>query len=62
MHNGIFNTIEKIIEFYNSGAGEGNKAKLKKLGLTTDEKLALRAFLLEALTGDDLDIKRPQIP
>lgn len=61
MHNGVFNTLDEVIEFFNMGGGKGNKI-LKPLGLTDDEKKYLKAFLVEALTGEDIVIKYPQVP
>ncbi len=61
MHNGIFKSIDEVIDFFNKGGGKGNKV-LKPLNLTDDEKKALKTFLVEALSGDDLNIKLPEIP
>jgi cytochrome c peroxidase len=43
------------------GGGKGNKV-LKPLGLTDNEKKYLKTFLVEALTGEDIVIKYPQVP
>jgi cytochrome c peroxidase len=61
MHNGVFNTLDEAIEFFNMGGGKGNKV-LKPLGLTDNEKKYLKTFLVEALTGEDIVIKYPQVP
>jgi cytochrome c peroxidase len=61
MHNGIFKSLDEVIDFFNKGGGKGNKV-LKPLNLTDDEKKALKTFLVEALSGDDLNIKPPEIP
>ena len=61
MHNGIFDTIEKVIDFYDKGGGPDNR-ELKPLGLSESEKAALKAFLTEALTGEEITVKRPDIP
>lgn len=61
MHNGVFNTLDEVIEFFDRGGGQGNGV-LKPLGLTADEKSHLKTFLIEALTGEDLKIKAPEIP
>jgi cytochrome c peroxidase len=61
MHNGIFSTLEEVIAFVDRGGGEGNTA-LKPLGLTEEEKQALRAFLVEGLTGPEIVVSYPQIP
>jgi cytochrome c peroxidase len=61
MHNGIFSTLEEVIAFVDRGGGEGNDS-LKPLGLTDEEKAALRAFLVEGLTGREIPVDYPQIP
>ena len=47
MHNGIFATLEEVVDFYDRGGGPGSE--LRPLELSTDERAALVAFL-EALT------------
>lgn len=61
MHNGIFKNLDEVIDFFNKGGGKGNKV-LKSLNLTDDEKKSLKTFLVEALSGEDLNIKPPEIP
>lgn len=61
MHNGIFKSLEEVIDFFNKGGGEGNRV-LKPLNLTEDEKKALKTFLTEALSGEELKIKPPDVP
>lgn len=61
MHNGVLNTLEEVIDFFDRGGGQGNRV-LKPLGLSVDEKRYLRTFLIEALTGDAINIKYPQVP
>lgn len=55
-HNGAFNTLEEVLDFYNEGGGEGLGLKMKnqtlasdKLNLTETEKKQIIAFL-NALT------------
>jgi cytochrome c peroxidase len=62
MHNGAIATIEDVVEFYDRGGGKGNTAGLKPLGLSNREKEAIAAFLREALTGDEIVLKYPEIP
>lgn len=64
MHNGVFASIEKVIEFFDEGGGDGpNKARaLKPLNLTPDEKKALKAFLFTALQGDLVVVRPPKSP
>jgi cytochrome c peroxidase len=52
MHNGAFETLEAVVDFYNRGGGEDpNKSPLlKPLGLSGEEQADLVAFL-QALTG-----------
>lgn len=52
MHNGVFSTIDQVIEFYDHGGGVGHKLKVENqtlppdsLHLTTDEKNQLKAFM-----------------
>jgi cytochrome c peroxidase len=61
MHNGIFATLDEVIEFFNKGGGKGNTA-LKPLELSPEEKQALKTFLVESLSGEDLVIRYPVIP
>jgi len=61
MHNGVFPTLDEVIEFFNSGGGKGNR-HLKPLGLNDDEKKQLKTFLVEALAGEDLAITYPEVP
>ncbi|MCE5194699.1 MAG: cytochrome-c peroxidase [Nitrospiraceae bacterium] len=61
MHNGIFNTLDEVIEFFNKGGGKGNKV-LKPLGLTSEEKKNLKTFMIEALSGKEIVIKFPKVP
>ena len=65
MHNGMLNTLEEVVTFYNVGGGEdSNKSPLlKPLGLSKSEQGNLVAFLLslsgEPLTGADHVWKEP---
>jgi cytochrome c peroxidase len=64
MHNGVFETIDAVITFFNKGGGDDpNKTPLiKPLNLTEDEMKALKIFLMEALKGDLKTIKMPEVP
>jgi len=56
MHNGVFATLEDVLEFYNKG-GEPNEnldPLIKPLGLSEVEINALVEFL-QALTGDNIE-------
>jgi cytochrome c peroxidase len=61
MHNGIFETLNEVIDFFNQGGGLNNTV-LKPLGLNAEEKKDLKIFLVEALSGDDITFKYPRIP
>jgi cytochrome c peroxidase len=66
MHNGIFYTLDEVVDFYNKGGGEANwpnkTALLKPLGLSDQEKKDLVAFL-EALSMDKpLLMDPPKLP
>lgn len=61
MHNGVFGALGEVIDFYDRGGGPGN-TELKPIGLTAEEKKSLRAFLEEALAGDEIKIEYPEVP
>jgi cytochrome c peroxidase len=61
MHNGVYATLEEVIDFFNAGGGVGNSV-LKPLQLTGEEKRQLRVFLEEGLTGTPIDFSYPKIP
>lgn len=60
MHNGAFDSLAEVVEFYDQGggpdlSGQGTKdPRLVPLGLTEAEKAALVAFLDSALTGTEI--------
>lgn len=60
MHNGIFATLEEVIEFFDTGGGPTNKF-LFPLHLSTAEKEGLKAFL-EGLSGEKIVFSFPNIP
>ncbi len=55
MHNGTMKTLAEVVEFYNRGGGDDpNKdSRLKRLGLSKEERKSLVTFL-EALSGTPL--------
>ena len=61
MHNGVFDTLDEVIDFFDRGGGEGNTA-VKPLGLSAAEKRYLKTFLTEALTGEEIKVKVPALP
>jgi len=65
MHNGRFQTLEEVLDFYASGGGAGNGMnlpnlddKIRRFKLTNQERRDLVAFL-HALTDES---KKPEIP
>ena len=64
MHNGMFATLEEVIEHYDSG-GEKNLGNIdpnmQPLNLSKKEKADLLAFLL-SLTGDAREVVAPVLP
>ncbi len=71
MHNGVFFTLEEVIDFYDRGGfdEDGNTTlflenkdkRIKPLGLTDDEKSDLLAFL-ESMSGEEIIIPKPKLP
>jgi len=60
MHNGMFATLEEVVDFYDRGGGAGSE--LKPLGLAAGEKKALVAFLRDGLSGDAVTADKPTLP
>ena len=48
MHNGVFETLEEVIDFFNQGGGTGNSL-LQPLNLSGEEKRAPKIFMVEAM-------------
>jgi cytochrome c peroxidase len=63
MHNGSFASLAEVIEFFNQGGGydPDKTERLKPLGLSAGEKLALEAFL-NSLTGTYQPVHAPPPP
>ncbi len=61
MHNGIFATLDEVIDFMNGGGGKEN-TEIKPIRLDPAEKKQLKTFLLEALGGEEIVITSPAIP
>ena len=61
MHNGVFSTLDQVIDFFDGGGGKGN-TMLKPLGLTNREKDYLRTFLIEGLAGQTNEFQYPRVP
>lgn len=63
MHDGVFKTLEEVIDFLDKGGGPNPhlSPQIKPLGLTTEEKTDVITFL-KALTGTPLKIIMPKLP
>lgn len=63
MHNGVFGTLEEVVDFYDEGGGDdpNRSPLLEPLGLTDDEKFSLVEFLM-SLSGDEVMIYPPELP
>lgn len=63
MHNGAFETLREVIEFYNRGGGDNPRKDplLAPLNLTEGERADLLAFL-ESLTGELPVVVPPELP
>ena len=63
MHNGVFFTLEEVIDFYDQGGGDipAKSSLLRPLKLSDDEKADLLAFL-ETLSGPEIIVEAPQLP
>jgi cytochrome c peroxidase len=57
MHNGVFGTLEEVIDFYNEGGIENELLSplIKKINLSKIEKEDLKLFL-ESLVGENVNI------
>ena len=63
MHDGVFKTLEEVVEFLDQGGGSNpNLSPLAKpLNLTAEEKSDLVAFL-KALAGEPIPFSMPKLP
>ncbi len=66
MHNGMLETLEDVVEFYNQGGGTNDWAAtktdlIKPLGLSEKEKADLVAFV-ESFSGERLTMETPELP
>lgn len=62
MHNGVFNSLVDVVDFYDKGGGAPNQpTELKPLNLTASEKAAIVAFL-ESLSGAEPSVTVPKLP
>jgi cytochrome c peroxidase len=63
MHDGVFKTLEEVVDFLDQGGGQNPNLSpmLKPLGLTQQEKTDLIAFL-KSLTGEPIKFEMPKLP
>lgn len=63
MHNGVFNEIEEVVDYYNAGGGDdpNQSSLIKPLNLTEDEKFQLSEFLY-SLSGSEIRMNVPKLP
>jgi cytochrome c peroxidase len=69
MHNGVFKSLEQVLDFYNAGGGVGKGLKLKNqtlssdsLGLTKQEKKDLIAFIKSLNEEVKFDLLPEKLP
>lgn len=71
MHNGALYTLEEVVEFYNDGGRDMDgrttdfpqtkSPLIKPLGLSDEEKADLVTFL-EAFSGEEIKMEKPELP
>jgi cytochrome c peroxidase len=63
MHDGVFKTLEEVIDFFDAGGGSNPNLSplMKPLGLSAEEKADLLEFL-KALTGAPIKVNVPKLP
>jgi len=63
MHDGVFKTLEEVVDFFDQGGGKNSNLSplMKPLGLTKEEKTNLIAFL-KALKGEEIPFEFPTLP
>ena len=69
MHNGVFNTMDEVIDFYDAGGGAGKGLKLDNqtlssdsLHLTNEEKVALKSFIKTLDEGVNISKQPEKLP
>jgi len=63
MHDGVFKTLEEVIDFFDAGGGNNPNLSslMKPLGLSSEEKSDLLEFM-KALTGAPIKVIVPKLP
>jgi cytochrome c peroxidase len=64
MHNGVFKTLQEVVDFYDQGGGKGSNktALLKPLNLSVQDKKDLLAFLDALSMTEPLIHEDPKLP
>ena len=69
MHNGVFTTLEQVLDFYDAGGGTGKGLRVENqtlsgdsLHLSMDEKKQLLAFIASLTERVDLETAPTQLP
>jgi cytochrome c peroxidase len=62
MHNGSLATLADVVDFYDTGGGEGQTAGLQPLGLNDGERADLVAFLESLSMDEPLILEEPELP
>jgi cytochrome c peroxidase len=64
MHNGALPTLDAVIDFFDRGGGgdPGKSPLLSPLGLSKEEKEALKEFLVGGLSGPIPKVSPPRLP
>jgi cytochrome c peroxidase len=64
MHNGVFDTLEEVVLFYNRGGGHDDPLAdaLPTLGLTEDEQKNLLAFLESLSSRSPVTLEQVKTP
>lgn len=62
MHNGVFTTIEEVVQFYNAGGGDdpNQDSRLVPLNLSDNDVAAMVAFLLTLSSDEPLLVNPPE--
>lgn len=64
MHNGVFTTLQEVVDFYDRGGGQGSNkaAQIKPLNLSAQEKKDLIAFIESLSMIEPLLHEDPKLP
>ena len=62
-HNGVFESLEEVVDFYNKGGGDDPRKSplLQSLDLTKQEMNDLLEFL-KSLSGEEIIVEEPPEP